>query len=69
MNHGHAALVVRRTVRNGGARHNQATFWLHTPSSAVPVGLKTLGLMGGKPFWFSAELLEAEAAAAAFTTS
>jgi hypothetical protein len=66
MGHGHATLVVRRTVRNGGPLHDQAMFWLRTPESAVPVGLKTLGTMGGKPFWFSAELLEAEAAAARY---
>ncbi|MDI1482101.1 VWA domain-containing protein [Polyangium sp. y55x31] len=64
--HGHADLVVRRTVHNGGPRHDQATFYIDLPSGAVAVGLRTLGTLDGKPHWFDGELLEAEKAAARY---
>ncbi|MDI3286195.1 VWA domain-containing protein [Polyangium sp. 15x6] len=64
--HGHADLVVRRTVHNGGPRHDQATFYIDVPSGAVAVGLRTLGTLDGKPHWFDGELLEAEKAAARY---
>lgn len=64
--HGHADLVVRRTVHNGGPRHDQATFYIDMPSGAVAVGLRTLGALDGKPHWFDGELLEAEKAAARY---
>ncbi|MDC3956127.1 vWA domain-containing protein [Polyangium jinanense] len=64
--HGHADLVVRRTVHNGGPRHDQATFYIDMPSGAVAVGLRTLGTLDGKPHWFDGELLEAEKAAARY---
>ncbi len=62
----HAELTVRRTVHNGGPRHDQATFYIDVPAGAVAVGLRTLGALGGRPHWFSGELLEAEAAAAKY---
>ena len=63
LHRGYAELVVKRTVFNGGDRHDQATFWLDLPSGAVAVGLRTLGALGGRPHWFAGELLEAELAA------
>jgi hypothetical protein len=63
---GHAKLVVRRTVYNGGARHDQAVFWIEVPPSSVAVGLRTLGTLRGRPHWFDGELMEAEAAAARY---
>jgi hypothetical protein len=63
IDHGHATLVVRRTVHNGGPRHDQATFWLALPLTAVATNLRTLGTLNGQPHWFTADLLEAEAAA------
>jgi hypothetical protein len=59
----HAELVVRRTVWNGADKSDQATFLIDLPSEAVATGLRTLGSLGGKPHWFSGELMEAEAAA------
>jgi hypothetical protein len=63
MDRGHAELVVRRTVWNGGPRHDQAVFHLDVPMGAVATGLRTLGMKDGKPFWFKGDLMEAEAAA------
>jgi hypothetical protein len=60
---GHARLVVRRSVENAGARHDQALFDLYLPESAAAVGLRTLGLVDGRPHWFPGDLMEAEAAA------
>ncbi len=60
---GFATLRVRRTVVNGGERHDQATFMIEAPERSVAVGLRTLGARRGKPTWFRGELLEAEAAA------
>jgi hypothetical protein len=61
-----AKLVVRRTVFNGGSRHDQAVFWINLPGGAVATGLRTLGLKDDRPFWFGGELMEAEAAAAKY---
>lgn len=62
----HANLRVRRQVFNGGDRHDQAEFRIELPRSSVAVGLATLGLQNGRPFWFTGELMEAEAAAAKY---
>lgn len=64
--YGHAELVVRRTVFNGGERHDQAMFWIDVPDGAVAVGLRTLAMLGGRPHWYDGELLEAELAAARY---
>ncbi|WP_044236160.1 VWA domain-containing protein [Chondromyces apiculatus] len=66
VDHGHASLVVRRTVFNGGPRHDQATFFLPMPEGAVATSLASLGVKDGHPFWFRGELMEAEAAAAKY---
>lgn len=66
LDRGHAELVVRRTVFNGGPRHDQAMFHLELPGGAVATGLATLGVKDGQPFWFRGELMEAEAAAAKY---
>jgi hypothetical protein len=66
IDHGHATLSVRRTVDNGGPRHDQAMFDLDLPAGAVATGLRTLAFSGGKPIWYEAELMEAEAAAARY---
>ena len=66
VDHGHATMSVRRTVDNGGPRHDQAMFSLDLPEGAAATGLRTLGFSGGKPVWFEAELMEAEAAAARY---
>jgi hypothetical protein len=63
---GHAELRVRRTVHNGIERHDEAQFWLSLPWGSVATGLRSLGELHGKPKWFEAELLEAEAAAARY---
>jgi hypothetical protein len=63
---GHAELTVRRTVHNGIERHDEAQFWLSLPWGSVATGLRSLGELDGKPKWFEAELLEAEAAAARY---
>src|SRR5690242_17650023 len=44
LDRGHAELVVRRTIHNGGARHDQATYMLDIPTGAVATGLATLGV-------------------------
>jgi hypothetical protein len=61
--HGHATIVVRRTVENLGPRHDQVTFGIDVPESAVAVALRTLGVTDGRPTWFRGDLLEAEEAA------
>ena len=66
LHEGYADLVVRRTVHNGGSRHDQALFHIEPPPGAVATGLRTLGSVGGKPHWFDGELMEAEAAAARY---
>lgn len=63
MHRDHAELVVRRTVHNGAEKSDQATFMIDVPDGAVATGLRTLGSLGGKPHWFSGELMEAETAA------
>ena len=63
LEHGVASLRVRRTVHNGGPRHDQAMFWIDVPPAAVATGLRTKGTLGGRPHWFEGDLLEAEAAA------
>ena len=63
LDRGSAELVVRRTIHNGGPRHDQATFMMDLPAGAVATGLGTLGTRDGQPFWFRGELMEAEAAA------
>ncbi|MBW2522595.1 MAG: VWA domain-containing protein [Deltaproteobacteria bacterium] len=60
---GLAELTVRRTVYNGGPRHDQAVLGIDVPEGAVATGLRTLGLLEGKPHWFRGELMEAGAAA------
>jgi hypothetical protein len=62
----HAELLVRRTVYNGGPRHDQAVFMVDVPNGAVATGLRTLGTLAGRPHWFAGELMEAEAAAAKY---
>ncbi|MCA9646175.1 MAG: VWA domain-containing protein [Polyangiaceae bacterium] len=66
LDRGFAKLVVERSVFNGGERHDQATFWINLPNSAVATGLRTLGSLNGKPHWFAGDLMEAEAAAAKY---
>jgi hypothetical protein len=63
---GHATLVVRRIVENLGKRHDQATWSIHIPETAVATGLRTRGILDGRPHWFAGELMEAEAAAAKY---
>lgn len=63
---GHAEAVVRRTVFNGGPRFDQAEMWLDVPEEAVAVDLRTLSVKDGRPIWYRAELMEAEAAAAKY---
>ena len=61
-----ATLTVRRTVHNGGERHDQAAFWIQLPETAVATGLRTLATVKGRPVWYEGELMEAEAAAAKY---
>jgi len=63
MDHGHARMTVRRTVHNGGDRHDQAVFWIDVPAEAVATGLRTLGTVRGRPHWFAGTLMDAEIAA------
>jgi hypothetical protein len=63
LDRGWAELVVRRTVQNDGAKHDQAIFSIDVPSGSVATGLRTLGTLKGRPHWFAGELMEAEAAA------
>lgn len=63
MDRGHATVVVRRTVENLGPRHDQVTFQIDVPPTAVAVALRTLGARDGQPTWFRGDLLEAEEAA------
>lgn len=66
LHYGHAELVVRRTVFNGGERHDQATWWIDVPQGGVAVRLRTLATLRGRPHWYEGELLEAELAAARY---
>src|SRR5262245_55564157 len=54
----HASLRVRRTLHNGGPRHDQAVLLIDVPAGGVATGLRTLGENGGKPAWFDGELME-----------
>jgi hypothetical protein len=63
LHRGYARWVVRRTVFNGGERHDQAVFRIDVPPGAVATGLRTLGVLNGRPQWFDGELMEAEEAA------
>ena len=63
---GYATLTIERTVHNGIDRHDEAQFWLYLPWEGVATGLRSLGEVDGRPKWFDAELLEAEAAAARY---
>jgi hypothetical protein len=63
MDRGHATVVVRRTVENLGPRHDQVTFDIDVPQSAVAVALRTRGISDGRPIWFRGDLLEAGEAA------
>ncbi len=60
---GLATLTVRRTVLNGGERHDQAVFFIDVPPGAVANRLRTLGRHRGQPRWFEGELLDADTAA------
>ncbi len=66
LHRGWVELRVRRTVENLGPRHDQAMIWISTPPNAVATRLRTLGESAGRPTWFSAELMESEAAAAKY---
>lgn len=66
IDHGHAELTVRRTLFNGGPKHDQALFFLDIPDGSVATGLRTQGIQNGQPIWFKGDLLEAEAAAAKY---
>lgn len=66
LDRGHVELTVRRTLYNGGKRHDQAVMWIDTPPGAVATDLRTLSLLDGRPVWYRAELMEAEAAAARY---
>lgn len=66
LDHGVATLRVRRTVFNGGERHDQALFWINVPDGSVATGLRTKGELRGRERWFEGELLEAELAAARY---
>lgn len=66
IDHGHAELVVRRSMFNGGPKHDQAIYHLDLPDGAVATSLRTQAVQHGKPVWFKGELLEAEAAAAKY---
>lgn len=63
---GHARMVVRRSVRAEGDRHDQAVYQLRLPEGAAAVGLRTLGARDGRPVWYAGELMEAESAAAKY---
>lgn len=60
---GLATLTVRRTVLNGGERHDQAVFFIDVPQGAVANRLRTLGRQRGQPRWFEGDLLDADVAA------
>ncbi len=66
LEHGVATLRVRRTVFNGGPRHDQAVFSIDVPEGAVATGLRTQGTLHGRPHWFDGDLLEAEMAASRY---
>ncbi|MBI5536415.1 MAG: VWA domain-containing protein [Deltaproteobacteria bacterium] len=60
---GQALMVVQRTVRNPGPRHDQATFTITTPGNGVATRLRSLGERDGDHVWYEGELMEAEEAA------
>ncbi len=62
----YAELTVRRTLHNGGPRHDQAKIYIDLPAGAVATNLRTLGTERGQPHWFDGDLMEAEAAAAKY---
>ncbi|NUO51467.1 MAG: VWA domain-containing protein [Polyangiaceae bacterium] len=59
----HALIEVERSVYNGGERPDQAIFDIINSTELVATGLRTRGMVDGKPVWFEGELMEAEAAA------
>ncbi len=64
LEHGHATLVVTRTVENDGPKSDQALFHIDLPKGAVATRLRTAGTgPNGETVWFEGELMEAEAAA------
>jgi hypothetical protein len=64
---GYATLVVHRTFRNDGPKHDQVLVHISDlPLGGVATGLKTLGYVDGRPVWYSGDLLEAELAAARY---
>src|SRR5690242_9963713 len=64
LEHGHATIVVTRTVENPGPKSDQAVFHIDLPAGAVATRLRTAGTgPGGDPIWFEGELMEANAAA------
>src|SRR5512138_3211888 len=66
MHRGYAVLTVRRTLWNWGQRHDQGVYLLSMPDWTVATGLRSRGVLDGKPVWFAGELMEAEAAAAKY---
>ncbi len=66
MDRGVATLRARRTLYNGGARHDQAELSIDLPQGAVATGLRTRGALRGRPTWFLGQLMEAERAAARY---
>jgi hypothetical protein len=62
LHHGHARLVVSRTVESGGRLPDQAAFSIALPGGAAATGLRTLR----RSQWFAADLTEARAAAARY---
>lgn len=67
LDRGHATMVVHRTFRNDGPKHDQVSVTISDiPIGGVATGLKTLGYVDGRPVWYSGDLLEAELAAARY---
>jgi hypothetical protein len=66
---GHARLLVERTFYNPGEKPNWVSWQLALPKGGVATALRTLGTLQGQPHWFNGELMETEAAAAAFRGS
>jgi len=64
--HGYAELTHQRTLENRGERHDQAVLFLDLPEGAVATSLRTLGSTADGPRWWTADLLEAEQAAARY---
>jgi hypothetical protein len=64
LEHGHATLVVTRTVENTASKSDQGVFFIDVPRGAVAIRLRTAGTNArGEQVWFEGELMEAEAAA------